>query len=337
MKLPPDDVPPERVDRIHVRRVARERRDVGHAGVEVCGTDGVSERLLLLQHRPVVLIRRTPDGPEVLASAHVDEVLRELEVLRISSRLVETAEADLDFLVSRSFAALSLAEAERLRNEVGVPGRHVEKRALARHLVVRHGGLVEMAHVVQLACVAVSAERLRAHHRRLVPKRAGGVEISVLLLRAGDLGDEVVEVAVELGIGMLRERVGRAFDDLEDVGVVPGHALEAALLAPRGPFEVRYAPRLLALAEVGLDSHEPVRLDAREPEPARHLHVVQPGRRVRIPSCERNAGNHRQNQSLNYNSHWISPRAGAFLNYHDIAAHEVSSAATLITGNDAIA
>ena len=45
-------------------------------------------------------------------------------------------------------AALTLAETERLCDEVGVLDRDVEERALARHLVVRDGGLVEVAHVV---------------------------------------------------------------------------------------------------------------------------------------------------------------------------------------------
>ena len=216
-------------------------------------------------------------------------MLRELEVLRVTCRLVEAAEADLNLLVAGHFAALSLAEAERLCDEVGVLDRDVEERALARHLVVRHGGLVEMAHVVEFAGVAVPAERLRPHHLRLVSERAGGVEIAVRLLRAGDLRDEVVEVAAEFRVGMLRERVGRSLDHLVDVGIVPRHALEAALLAPPRLLEVRDAPRLLALAEVGLDGHEPIRLDARQPEPARHLHVVQRRRRIRIPTRESRA------------------------------------------------
>ena len=223
----------------------------------------------------MVLVRRAPDGTPVLASAHVDKVLRELEVLRVTRRLVEAAEADLDLLVSGHFAALTLAETERLCDEVGVLDRDVEERALARHLVVRDGSLVEVAHVVELAGVAVLAERLRTHHLRLVSERACGVEIAVRLLRTGDLCDEVVEVAVEFHVGMLGERVGRALDHLVDVGVVPRHALETALLAPRGLLKVRDAPGLLALAEIGLDGHEPVRLEARQPEPARHPHVVQ--------------------------------------------------------------
>ena len=168
------------------------------------------------------------------------------------------------------------AKAERARDEVGAADGDVEERTLARDLIVGDRGLVHVADVVELVAVVAAAPAGWAHHAVLdvavlvgavvEAERAGGVEVTVGLLRAGDVGDEVVEVLLELGVRMRGERVGRALDDLVHVGVVERDAAEAMPFAPAGRLEIVDAARLLALAEVGLHRHDAVRLEARQPE-----------------------------------------------------------------------
>ena len=91
---------------------------------------------------------------------------------------------------------------------------------------------------------------------------------------------------------MRRERVGRALDHLVDVGIIERNPLEIAPFARCGVLEVRYA-RKFALLEVDLYRDEPVRLEARQPETARHRHVRHHRRCYRIIlSAHRGACNH---------------------------------------------
>ena len=175
---------------------------------------------------------------------------------------------------------LSGTVSERAVHHVGRLDRHVEELTLARHLPVGDAGLDHVAHVVELVAGARVAPALRPHHPRtgkalhlLHAERARGVEVAVGLLRARDVGDELVEVLLKLRVRVGGERVGRALDDLEDVGVVERATLERALGALRRLAEVGEAPRLLALVEVGLHGDDAVRLEARQPEAGRDRDV----------------------------------------------------------------
>ena len=162
---------------------------------------------------------------------------------------------------------------ERTVHHVRRLDRHVEKRPLPRHAPVGDAGLDHVPHVVELVARARVAPALRSHHlsaretlHLLHAERARGVEVAVRLLRAGDVGDEVVEVLLQLRVGMRGKRVRRALDDLEDVRVVERTALEGPLRALRRLAEVGETSRLLALLEVDLHRHDAVRLEARQPE-----------------------------------------------------------------------
>src|SRR5262249_46035082 len=98
------------------------------------------------------------------------------------------------------------------------------------------------------------------------------------LLRGRDLRDEAIEIRLELGVGLDAQRVGGAFDDLVDVGIVEGIArgrLVLDLLATEDggrPLEVVDALRLLALLEGEWDRDRPVDLDPRQPEGVGEVH-----------------------------------------------------------------
>ena len=310
MELLRDDVLPDRVDGLHVGAVARERRDVRHAAVEVGRAHGVADGLPLRRHGTVVLVVRAgrahlpaiheraalrehlvawmPVGGLRL-SALVEEVLGLAEVLLVAGGAVELAERELDLLVPGNVLELGRLRAEGPADEVGVLDRHVEERPLAGHPVVGGGGLVHVADVVELVSVRGVAPARRAHHvvHRLAVlvavvevQRARGVEVAVRLLRLGDLGDEVVEVLLELRVGVRGNRVRRALDDLVNIRVVEGNALETASRTLAGQLEVADAAGLLALLEIDLHRHDAVRLEARMPEPGadgdvRHLGGVE--------------------------------------------------------------
>ena len=327
MELLPDDVRPEGVDRLHVRAVARERRDVRHAAVEVSGAHRVPHGLALPRHRQMVLVVRPRQSHLRLATRHelallgedvrraraavrgaapVEEVLGELQVARLAGRAVELAEGELDLLVSGHGLELRRAGAERPVDEVGRTDRDVEKRPLPRDLMVGDGRLVHVADVVELVAEVAVAPPRGPHHAVvrlavLLPigeaERAGRVEIAVRLLGLCDQVDQVVQVLLELRVRMRRERVGRTLDDLVDVGVIERDSAERAPVARRRVAEVRDAG-VLALAEVGPHRDEAVRLEARQPEPRRHGDVRHLGGAERIvarpagPPCHQRAQRH---------------------------------------------
>ena len=55
------------------------------------------------------------------------------------------------------------------------------------------------------------------------------VEVPVLLLGAGDPGDYLVHLPIQLFVRVARQRVGGAFEHLVDVGVVEVYNSEIAL------------------------------------------------------------------------------------------------------------
>ena len=242
----------------------------------------------------------------VRGAAPVEEVLGELQVARLAGRAVELAEGELDLLVSGHGLELRRAGAERPVDEVGRTDRDVEKRPLPRDLMVGDGRLVHVADVVELVAEVAVAPPRGPHHAVvrlavLLPvgetERAGRVEIAVRLLGLCDQVDQVVKVLLELRVRMRRERVGRALDDLVDVGVVERDPAERAPVARRRVAEVRDAG-VLALAEVGPHRDEAVRLEARQPESRRHGDVRHLGGAERIvarpagPPCHQRAQRH---------------------------------------------
>ena len=92
------------------------------------------------------------------------------------------------------------------------------------------------------------------------------VEVTVGLLGRRDLGDDPVEIAVELRVGMDHQRIRGAFDRFIDVRIVIALALVLGLQQAAGDGEVVDPPRLLALLEDGRDGDPAVGLDARRPE-----------------------------------------------------------------------
>jgi hypothetical protein len=198
--------------------------------------------------------------------ARGDEVVRGVEVFRLAGRAVHLHEADLDFLVPRHL--LPSIRTERRRNEIRIPDRDVEQRALAGRLKMRDGRLVEMSGVVQLVAAVFVRPALRTEARRGVRRidRARRHQVSILLLRLGDQLDQRVHTRRKIRVGHERQRVRRRLDDLVDVRVVEAAAFVLARLLPCRLFEVRDAAgRVVLLQNVG-NRDRAVDLDLRRPE-----------------------------------------------------------------------
>ena len=95
---------------------------------------------------------------------------------------------------------------------------------------------------------------------------ARGVEVAVRLLRGGDLGDQIVEVGVQLRVGVDDQRVGGAFDDFEDVRVVEEAAFVVALQSAGRLGKVVDASGFLTLLEIGGDGDGAIGVQTTAPE-----------------------------------------------------------------------
>jgi len=104
---------------------------------------------------------------------------------------------------------------------------------------------------------------------------ARGKEVAVILLRALDEDDELVDLRVEGGVVLLREGVGSRLDYLVDVGVVEAAALVLARDQTRRLAEVVDPARLLVLPEDVRDGHRAVGRKTRPPERIRELHAFE--------------------------------------------------------------
>ena len=164
MELPRDDVLPNCVDGLHVRRIARQGGDVCHAAVEIAGADGMPDGFGLLQDGPVVLESRAPRAPQVLAPAQVEQRLCERKVAAFAGGAIELAQGELYLFVPGRILDLRGSEAEGPVYEVCASNRDVEKRTLASDLEIGDGGLVHVSDVVELVTAADVAPAGWPHH-----------------------------------------------------------------------------------------------------------------------------------------------------------------------------
>ena len=206
-------------------------------------------------------------------TARVEHELGQIEIALIAGLPIKLGEPHLDDLVTGPDGLLSGAES--LVEQIGGAQCDIQQRALTRGLVMRDGRFIEMPEIVQFVAVdSLQNPALRAGPR--VRMRgidgAGGVEISVLLLRRADLFDESVDVSFELGIGINTERVGRALDHFINVGVVEWirriFVILKWLAAQRlgSANEVVDAPGLFVFLECERNGDFAIDLDARRPE-----------------------------------------------------------------------
>ena len=181
----------------------------------------MTDDLALLPHGQMVLMVLPPDFPFRLVAAGVDEVLGQIEILLFSGRLRELDQGQLDFLVAGH--ALTLGRAKHAVDEVGVFDGHVQQRSLAGGAEMGDGGLDQVAGAIQLVHIA----QVRQAFARLGQGEVG-VQISVGLLGGGDLGDDLIDGFLQLGIGMGGQRIRSRFQHLVDVRIVEDQSLELA-------------------------------------------------------------------------------------------------------------
>ena len=279
VELASHHVLPDALQRVGVSLFAGEGRHVGHARVHVRGAHRVADRLVLVHHFLVRLVVRAAGPFRAVRSALVQHEPGQAQVAGIAGHPVELDEPHLGDLVPRPDGLL--AGTERAVEQLGRPEGHVQQGSLARRLVVRDRGLVEMAEVVELVAVyllPLPPPLSRPPVRVLGINGAGRVEVTVRLLGRGDLRDEAVQVGFQPGVRTNAERVGGALDHLVEVRVVEGVArrrlVREGLAAEggRGALEVVDALALLALLEGEGNAHRPVGLDARQPERVREVH-----------------------------------------------------------------
>ena len=170
---------------------------------------------------------------------------------------------------------LALVRADLAADAVGIAYGYVEEVALSGGLVVGYGPLDHVAEVVEFVAQLLDllpALGARPLVRMVGVHRAGGVEVSVGLLRRGHDHQHAVDVALELLVGICLEEVARTLDSLVDVGVVERISRDLVVgTGVRRHLEVAVAARLLALREGKGYGHLAAGLETLPPERVGHL------------------------------------------------------------------
>ena len=114
-----------------------------------------------------------------------------------------------------------IAHEKHLVDVLGILFRNLEQLVLAGSQVVGDGGLVEVAHVVELVTVYDKSIRFVAHHVfvRTYLGRVRGVEVSIRLLGGFDHLHDPVELSFQLGVVLQLGQVSRSFHNLVEVGI----------------------------------------------------------------------------------------------------------------------
>ena len=156
---------------------------------------------------------------------------------------------------------------ERRADVVRRPHHDLEQLVRSCRPTVRHPGLNQVPHAIQLVLVRQVS----------VPPGGAGtaevrVDVAVRTLRGGDPFDHAVDASFQFGRAPARQRITGRFQPLVDVRIVVVPALELTLQAARRSLEVAQATGHFALLELPkqpMRRHAP---HALRPEPVRHLH-----------------------------------------------------------------
>ena len=250
-------------------------RDVRHAGVEIEGADGVSDRFGLFPDGLVRLI--VIEGPcltlelfdlfcEIvrLGSAFINEIFGQVKIFFVAGRIGEFAESEFNLFVSGVSAELSGGASEDAGDVVGVTAHAVEEVALPGRLPVRDGGFHEVSGAVEFV---VFVEVFPAHVGG--DDREEDVQIAVRPLGGADEIHIFVELFFAFGIGVEDEVVRHAFENFGNVGIPEEMRLIRHSLLPVET-ECFQAFCFVAFADVGREGVRVVGCDAR-----REISVVQ--------------------------------------------------------------
>ena len=289
------DVFPDAVDGVDVGSIACEGSHIGHTGIHVSSTYGMTYGFILLEHWLVALCvfvdfvqvsvgiahTTTSACPRWVAlSALVEEVLGLLQVFLVASSCVEFCQTHLGNLVSGDYLCLSGLATYFAAHTVGILHCDGEQRLLACCVVVSYGSFAEVAEVVELVReVFYQFPSLRASPVvwLLWVLCTCGVEVSIGFLCRCDDGNHAVAVLVDVrtvdfGVGVSLHQVCSTFECLVGVSVVErvshGHAegLAGVLDVLGCLFEVEVALFGFALAECERDCYVAACLQALSPE-----------------------------------------------------------------------
>ena len=208
--------------------------------------------------------------------AFVQEKLGFIQIFLVSCRQVKPCQSHLGNLMSGYAHQLSFVRADFAAHAVGITDGDVQEVALPCGLVMCHGAFHHVAKVVELmaqflhflptfsTCPFVGVAGIH---------RAGGVEVTVRLLRGGHKLQHAVDIRLQLLVGVSLQQITCPFDGLIHVRVVKRQASHFVFLAGMGRFdEVLITPGLLAFAESQRDCHFSARLEPLPPKPVGHLH-----------------------------------------------------------------
>ncbi len=265
-------ITPNQVQGMHVPLVARQRRRVRHAAIQISGANGVPRCFRLVHRRNARLVIIVAAR---ITAAHVQKIFCQGQVLFVAGHPVEFAKAHLDDFVAGPDVKLVGSRAKRNAQQVRFLEGHVEQVGFARGLVMRRSRLEQMARVIKLM-----AELLLVHPaigagpfmRVLGINRARRVKITVGLLCRRNQRDKLVEVRRHFWIRLDRERIRRAFKHFVRVRIIERipRCLAVGDIFPaqhrRRALEIIHAAGFLAFAERIRNRRYPVGFQARRPE-----------------------------------------------------------------------
>ena len=144
---------------------------------------------------------------------------------------------------------IALAWAEDGHHVVRHPDADIQQLAFAGHIVVRHSGLDHMAGAVHLMLVHVVPTLVQAS------QSVERVDITILLLRRGELVNPLVALGLKHWIGIVLERISHALERLVHIGVIEKYS-GMLTLAFRRVLEIADSAGLvLNLVNAHIESH----------------------------------------------------------------------------------
>src|ERR1700733_13094216 len=190
--------------------------------------------------RLVILISSSPEAGEILAARSrflsevvrlgaplVDKIGRKIEPAAVAGQPVKLDQRHLYKLLAEIAALLLWGAAEGCGDVIDVTDHDVEQLASSGGAKVGDGAFGQMPTVIE----PVVAPQVRPALLGLAPV-VPAVEIAVARLGAREIFDDGVDLRLDVGVSLMRERVTRRLDPLADIRV-PEHLHGEVMAIPR--------------------------------------------------------------------------------------------------------
>ena len=186
---------------MEIGSVFRQRRDIGHTGIQVTGTDSMPHNLLLLQNRHMILAVGIQAMPIRTPPGFFNEIFCHIQIFPVSGHFIQFGKSHFDNRMAGGYMFLHFVRTEILTDQICIFDGDIKQATFACRLIMGHGSLIKMPAVIEL--MAVQFFPTACPPPAIQPFafiRHTGSQVAVRFLCSSDQRNDTVQVSIQIRI-----------------------------------------------------------------------------------------------------------------------------------------